>query len=465
MDLPTDNNPTVKAKRVLDLQLYPKQCAAWAYLTNPHTTEVVYGGAAGGAKTFLGCVWQIHNRLNYAGTRGLIGRARLKKLRQTTLKTFFEVCQMLGLKAKQDYQYQVTEGLIKFKNGSEILLHDLYAYPSDPDFTSLGSLEITDAFVDEAGELSHKAIQVLGSRIRYRLDVAGLPPKMLITCNPARGWLYQDYYKPFVRQTLRPDAAFVQALLADNQNPDFVRNYEGQLLKLDPITRQRLLAGDWEYANDDLALMHYGDLIEAIRNANSSNQRPVFAITADVARFGQDSTVIGLWQGLHLAQVLTFQKQDTKASADAVRQLMMRYKIAPGQVVIDADGVGGGLADQLPGTRGFVAQHQPLNQNGIPQAYANLKAQCYYLLAQHIADRSITFDPSLQDQHFEGKAITERLFEELLAVRRVQADDEGKLGINKKAQMKALIGRSPDLADMVMMRMLLVLRYTRLIFS
>jgi len=450
-------------EKVLAITLYPKQSEAWAYLTDQHTTEVVYGGAAGGAKTYLGCVWQVHNRLNYPGTRGLIGRAQLKKLRQTTLRTFWDVCNHIGLKPKEDFNYQIAEGLIRFNNGSEILLRDLYAYPSDPDFTSLGSLEITDAFVDEAGELTHKAIQVLGSRIRYRLDFMGLPPKMLITCNPAKGWLYQDYYKPFVAGQLRPDAAFVQALLTDNQNPDFVKTYQAQLKKLDSVSRQRLLAGDWDYADDELALFAYADLIAAIRQAETNQER--WYITIDVARFGQDATAVGLWQGLHLVQVKLFQKQDLATSALLIKQLMKEFRIGPGAVLIDADGVGGGLVDQIAGAKGFMAQHQPIKQKGKTPAYSNLKAQCYYQLALTFSERNITINPNLQNQLFEGKSVTERLFEELLAVRRLRQQDEGKLGINKKSEMKALLGRSPDLADMLMMRMLFELQPSRLIFN
>jgi hypothetical protein len=393
----------------------------------------------------------------------LIGRAQLKKLRQTTLRTFLDVCNLLGLKPKQDFIYQTTEGLIRFRNGSEILLRDLYAYPSDPDFTSLGSLEITDAFVDEAGELTHKAIQVLGSRIRYRLDLIGKPPKMLITCNPARGWLYQDYYKPFVAGALRPDAAFVQALLADNQNPEFVKTYEAQLMKLDAISRQRLLAGDWDYADDELALFAFPDLIAAVRPASQNHER--WFLTIDVARFGQDATAIGLWQGLDLVKVRMFQKQDLMTSATILKQLMKEYKVGPGAVLIDADGVGGGLVDQVLGAKGFMAQHQPIKQKGKTPAYATLKAQCYYQLAQVFADRVITINPALQQQLFDGKPIIERLFEELLAVRRARQQDEGKLGINKKSEMKALLGRSPDLADMLMMRMLFELQPSRLVFN
>lgn len=461
-----DNKPPAPSPH---LRLYPKQALAWEYLTDQQTTRIVYGGAAGGAKTFLGCAWQIHNRLNYPGTRGLIGRAQLKRLRQTTLRTFFDVCQHLGLQAKFHFTYAASEGLIRFANGSEIWLRDLAHQPSDPDFTSLGSLEITDAFVDEAGELSHKAVQVLASRIRYRLDVAGLPPKLLMTCNPARGWLYTHYYKPSTEGKLPQDAMFIQALLADNQNPAFVAQYRKQLQQLDPVTRQRLLAGDWDYADDELALFHQPQLVACTHDPAgpmpSTNSTNDWFLSVDVARFGKDSTAVGLWQGLHLMQIWLWQKQDLQASAQKVKQLMQQYRIAPAHVVVDTDGVGGGLADQLPGCRQFVAMHKPVALKGQPQAYENLKTQCYYLLAQVVEEGRLSLSPSLQQQYHEGKSLHTLLLEELLVIRRGASQNDGKLSINRKDAHKALLGRSPDLADMVMMRMVFLLKAGKLLFS
>ena len=187
--------PLTKKDREFFLKFYPKQLQAFHILRNQKTGELCYGGAAGGAKTYLGCAWQLLNRLAYPGTRGLIGRARLKNLKNTTLKTFLEIARSLGLVQGRHFSYNAQTDVLQFENGSEIYLKDLYLYPSDPDFTALGSLEITDAFIDEAGEVSEKAAAITQSRIRYRLDLSGLPPKMLLTCNPTRNWLYAAFYK------------------------------------------------------------------------------------------------------------------------------------------------------------------------------------------------------------------------------------------------------------------------------
>jgi len=88
------------------IELTKKQTLALDLLEDKSTNEVLYGGAAGGAKSFLGCYWQIKNRLKYPGSRGLIGRAHLKTLKDTTLKTLFEVLKMCDL--KRDVHWTLT---------------------------------------------------------------------------------------------------------------------------------------------------------------------------------------------------------------------------------------------------------------------------------------------------------------------------------------------------------------------
>jgi len=135
-------------------------------------------------------------RLKYPNTRGLIGRAVLKTLKETTLVSFFQIAKMQGLEANKHFKFNAQSSTIEFPNGSTILLKDLYSYPSDPNFDELGSLEITDAFIDEANQVDDKARNIIKSRIRFQLDQNDLVPKILYTCNPAKNWTYSEFYKP-----------------------------------------------------------------------------------------------------------------------------------------------------------------------------------------------------------------------------------------------------------------------------
>ena len=74
--------------------------------------ETLYGGAAGGGKSWLGCLWLLMCCIRYPGSRWLMGRAIAKTLKETTLNSFFDVCSFLGLKAGEDYVYNGQTGQI-----------------------------------------------------------------------------------------------------------------------------------------------------------------------------------------------------------------------------------------------------------------------------------------------------------------------------------------------------------------
>ena len=172
-----------------------KQGVAWRYLTDGTKTEVLYGGAAGGGKSRLGCIWEMAMAIEYQGSRWLMGRAILKTLKETTLKSFFDQCTEDGFKVGRDFTYNAMSQTLQF-GASEIMLKDLFSYPSDPNYDELGSLELTGAFIDEVNQVQSRAWAIVNSRIRYKLEEFRLTPKCLGTCNPAKNWVCSRFYDP-----------------------------------------------------------------------------------------------------------------------------------------------------------------------------------------------------------------------------------------------------------------------------
>lgn len=232
-----------------NIRLSKKQTLAWKYLEDKETTEIGYGGAAGGGKSWLGCVWHIYRRTTYPESRGLIGRAELSALKESTLITFFKACSDMGYVSGVHYKYNGQDHTVTWKNGSKTVFKDLKFYPSDPDFTSLGSTEYTDAFIDESTEIVLKAFEIVNSRLRWKIAEFGLVPKTLITCNPGPGWVKDRYIldsenKPVVLEKYQK---FVQALVTDNPDAGFKALYMEQLEKMtSDYDKRRLLYGDWE---------------------------------------------------------------------------------------------------------------------------------------------------------------------------------------------------------------------------
>jgi len=420
------------------ITLFPKQIECFKYLEDNHTSEVLFGGGAGGAKTFTGCLWQITRRLQYPNTRSVIGRSKLKNLKATTLNTFWEVAiNYCGLVPNRDFTFNANGYKIKFYNGSEIMLRDLFFYPSDPEFTSLGGLEITDAFVDEAAEVTEKAINILNSRIRYKLDEYNLIPKTLLTCNPSKGWLYTKYYKPALTNDLPDHRKFIKSLVTDNKA--ISKHYISQLSKLDKISKERLLFGNWEYNDDDALLFEYDALQDMFTNEYVEEGMKI--ITCDVARFGDDKTVICLWNGLRLERIVKYDKSSVLEVVTEINTMCLKHSIPNSKVVIDQDGVGGGVVDYLSGSVGFVNGSKALKGEN----YMNLKTQCFYKLAEVINSGQMY----IADTRFRDAIITEL---EIIKRDRVDKDSQ-KLAIEGKEIQKSKLGHSPDYADAIMMRM------------
>jgi len=283
------------------MELLVKQQHAVYYLKDNQTQELLYGGAAGGGKSVLGCLWLIEMCQTYPGTRWLMGRSKLKALKETTLNTFFEQSSLLGL--KNQFKYNGQDNIINFKNGSQILLKDLFLYPSDPNFDSLGSLEITGGFIDECNQVAFKAWQVVKSRMRYKLTEYNLIPKLLGSCNPAKNWVYKEFYKPNKEGKLGkriPEfpnyekRRFIQALPKDN--PNLPLSYIQNLLSMDKNLMERLYYGNWEYDDDPTVLIDLDSITDywnptSLLDDNGNPKPGTKYLTVDVARMGKDKSV------------------------------------------------------------------------------------------------------------------------------------------------------------------------------
>ena len=412
------------------IEFHDKQKEALSYLAiDNDCRQLLYGGSAGSGKSFLGCDWQIKRRLKYPGTRGLIGRAELKKLRLSTLATFFELCTKYNLIAGKHYTYNGQDHVINWFNGSQIILMDLADMPSDADFSRFGSLEITDYFVDEASEVSEKCINILNSRVRYKLINDN--PKGLLTCNPHKGWLYREFFDAQRNGSIRKDRRFIQALPTDN--PHISPVYIESLQMLPDIDRKRLLEGDWDYDETKDRLYEYDDLLRCFRPSTTLGDK---FITADIARMGDDRTVIIVWNNLHAEKFVVLKHKPINEVVDTINDLIKNHSVRLSNVLTDEDGIGGGVVDFIR-CKGFLNGSKAVRDN-----YMNLKCDCYFKLGELISSNAITFESTHKDT----------IVKELEMIRREKIDSDGKLRVTNKEDLKKRHGISPDFADAIMMR-------------
>lgn len=421
----------------INIKLTKRQTEAWKFLKDNSTTDICFGGGVSGGKTWLGSLWVISSSLTYPGTRWLIGRTVLQTLKLTTLKTFLEVLSSMGLKSEEHFNYNQQSNVITFYNGSEVILKDLQYNPSDSQFDSLGSLEITGAFLDESQQLTRLAYSVVKSRIRYKLNEYNLKPKVLLTCNPGTNFLKSDFYDRWIKDELPDNIKFVQSLITDN--PHVSQDYMENLKTLPLVQQKRLLQGSWSFNEDEDNVFDYDTIISSLyrNNINPSEQK---YISVDVARFGNDKTVVCVWVGLTIVDIKILEQLDTVEVSNVVKDLIRSHGIHPNNIIVDSDGVGGGVADTLK-AKNFVNNSKALHE----QNFINLKTQCYVKLSDLFKSGKISIN-------INNPELIDKLTQELLTIKYKKLDTDTRIQITSKDEMKKLLGRSPDISDALMMR-------------
>jgi phage terminase large subunit len=412
----------------------PKQHEAWEALKKYNT--ILFGGGAGGGKSWWLCETRLVNCYLYPGYKSFIAREELKRLMASTYLTWCKVCAFHNI-PKEEWSLNGQYSYIEFKNGSRIDLLDVKFLPSDPFYERFGSLEYSDGAIEECGEINFLAYDVLKTRIGRHLNKElGIKPTIALTANPKKNWLYNVFYEPWKKGTLPENVKFIQALYGDN--PYTCEEYGLQLQSIsDKSTKERLMMGSWDYDDNPNVLISFTTINDMYSNDFVKPGKK--KIVADIARYGSDRAIITVWDGLILIDYVAFNISSMVEIQNAIHGLKTKYQVPVSDILVDEDGIGGGVVDNLK-CKGFLNNGKPTNPN-----YQNLKAECGYKLAE-LASK-IWIKKELPEK--EREAITL----ELGMLRTFDADKDGKLRIMPKEKIKEFIGRSPDWMDCFIMRM------------
>lgn len=447
-------------QQVVDFYPTKKQELALKYLYDDTTSEILWGGGLYGGKTWLGCFWLISSCLKYPGSRWLLGRAVLKHLKESSLRTLLQMLnEVFHYEKDIHYFYNETKGTIKFWNGSEIVLKDLELYPSDPYFSSLGSTEYSGCFLDEMQEISRTAKDMVLTRLRYKLKKFKIIGKCLMCANPNHGFLYMDFYKPWVNKTLPKYRVFIQALLSNNPYAD--EKYVETLKRQEGTNKQRLLYGDWDYSEAENELFQFDKITDIFTNPQQQGDREQY-LAIDPARLGKNNCVFVKFRGLHIERIRVYPKSTNDQIVEKINQIKITDGIPSQNIVLDCDGIGGMTFDDLKkmglDPQPFVNNSSPIvrkhAQTGIytkvvpERVYANLKAQCYDLLSSFVNGNKISCYKEIPSKY------RELLVEDLQQIKRKNPDTDSKFTLVPKEQIKEILGHSTDISDCLAMFMI-----------
>lgn len=446
--------------------LSEKQLNAIRLLTDGITKRVGLGGAARGGKSALLCFWQLFNRLSYPGTRGFIGRLELKNLNITTAKTLFELMNYYGIEKGIDYNHDQQKNIIQFWNKSEILLMDTKFPEKDQLFTRFGSLELTDAAIDESNETREGVVNKIYSRTGWCLnDKYGLPRKTLETFNPEKNHIYRRFWKPYRDKVETPEIRFIPALPADNPHPS-IKEWIEDVIKIgDKRMTQRLIHGNFDYDDDDNALVNFEKIADLFTNTFIPDEGQNF-LSCDIA-ISNDYFVAVRWKGMRIKEIfreknisptqietrteegVVNNKIDYTPILNKIKSMAEKGDVPRSNIIYDGDGIGHQIIKLLPGAIPIFNNSKPTRPE-----YKNLKCELEYELARRINSSEIFIEPDLSAD------MKDYITEELQMIKR-DSEPGVVLATMKKAIIKELLGRSPDIMDAVKYRLLFKLTRNR----
>lgn len=321
--------------------------------------------------------------------------------------------------------------------------------PSDPNYDRLGSYGLTGAFIDEAQEIDTKVPNVLKGRFSVLKEKEGrwqTIPKVLYTCNPWKWWIYNEFWKPFKEWTLPKRKVFIQSLVTDN--PYIDKSYIDQLRTADKITVERLLKGNFDYDDTLGKLYDYDSLCDMFTNPKTNGQK---YIVWDIAGPWDDKTIITVWDWWEVIDYLYLEENLIDEVLDnKFRNLCQKHGVPMRNVIVDQIGIGQGVVGHL-WCKWFISGAKIIQPAGSKKDdtqkfnYMNLRSQCFFFLTKIINQSKINLTKLVW--------FKTEILEELDTICEVNIDkDDQKRQVIKKEDIKKLITKSPDWADVIMMR-------------
>lgn len=425
-----------------------KQLEVAKHWLDPEVSDIGYGGSKGSGKSYLGASLIFGDALIYPETHYFIARKKLNDLRKYTQPTIIEVLTDWGLDERY-YSFNGTDNYYTLYNGSKVFLIEAAFQPQDKEFERFGSIQMTRGWCEEVGEFHPKAKAMLQGTIgRWKNDFYNLPGKLLVTLNPSKNFVYEDYYLAKKENRLPDYRKFVQALPTDNKM--LPKNYIRDLmraLKNDEKSIKRLVYGDWEYDDNPYSMYDYDNICNLFTNSFVKAQGQKY-ITADIAYMGADIFTLFVWHGFRVIKTYGIDKIDETAIGTRLKEIAEEHQVPYSNITYDADGLRKFTANslaKLEAAKPFINNAAPLKD----KQFKNLKTECAFMLKEYL-EKGLIF---IADLTFK-----KQIMADLEQICREPTDDEGKIKLESKKELKKRTGRSPDWFDALLMRFIFELK-------
>ena len=426
----------------VNIQLTSKQTRALNALMNGETKDLLYGGAKGGGKSFLLCVFaymyahKVATHFNLKPSKnaphiGIICRKIASHLTASTLQTWQAII-------PQEH-YELKEGTSRYPThislfGGAICI-DYCGLDNREAISKFNSAEYGFIAIDQAEETERDDISVLKASRRMKIQGQELPlPYMgLWTANPAACWLLDD----FILQP-RPNTMFIPALPSDNPHlPDDYIDELNESFRHRPDLLRAYRDGIWDSLSVDNQVILRQWLNDAGDQQHFREKKRVVA--CDVARLGDDETVFYALEDTDIVAQQLHPK--TNFSTIGAKLFAFARENRAELIVIDGGGIGGPLVDIMRAMGHYDILSVDSGGKRVlgDTKYNNMRAEMWFRASDLLGDGEVRF--TWKDDDLKAQLLAHRYRVEGTQMR-LEPKDETK---------KRLDGRSPDRADCYIM--------------
>lgn len=330
---------------IAEFVLSAKQMMAFKVLSDPTISEILYGGAKGGGKSVLGCIWSYTrakqlinqakiNQAEFPIVVGFMGRKQGTDFTTTTLNTWKRVIPANAYSILEQKKLIVIEGKVAIQYGG---LDDTDTVKK------FNSGEYAFFFIDQSEEVSEEDIGMLRGTLRLKINGYQPDYKAFMTANPAQCWIKKAFLS-----NPQPGVKYIQALPSDN--PFLATGYVDQLKKafgFNPQLLNAYLYGSWDDLDSAFTVIPSTAIDKCIDSGYTNREGEKRITVCDIAEDGSDETVIYDFIGPKLRRD-TIEIYSHRDLMDTTGRLQAHAKKnGSNMICIDKVGLGAGVYSRL----------------------------------------------------------------------------------------------------------------------
>ncbi len=283
--------------------------------------------------------------------------------------------------------------------------------------------------------------------------LSGIENKLLMCGNPTK--LSGVFYDSHNRDRADYKTHKISARTSNRTSKENIAMLERKYGKDSDVVRVRV---DGEFPKAEADSFIALEIAELAAQCKVALAGGVLHLGVDVARFGDDETVIAPRIGGKVFNLRCYNKQDTMVTTGwvlsaAAEFLSLFPNIVQVQIKVDDDGVGGGVTDRL---NEVIAESSfpvpyiviPVHNGGKAndEHYDNMGTECWAVVRELLQQN---FSRHMQGNEPFVELPDDEMLISQLTTRKYRMTSRGKIALERKEDMKKRGLKSPDRADAV----------------